>query len=244
LLAHALEYYPETAFCAISGDLVGTGQYRDDWDQLFHHMQYFAQRRPLMPAIGNHDAIDGLGADLYLSFFSLPTNGAPRLQSERSYSFEYANTLFLILDVMSSVEDQRPWLEEQLAHTKATWKFAIFHFPPRTPDEAYPDIIQEWCSVFDAYHVDFVLSGHVHYFLRTHPLKNGRRVNSPADGTIYLVTVSVRGRARSLPKPDYAAVIEDAGLPLYHVFTIDGDRLVTRSCDLDGNLRDELVVEK
>ena len=76
------------------------------------------------------------------------------------------------------------------------------------------------------------------------PQAYGRRVSSPAGGTIYLVTVSVPGRARELPKPAYAAVIEDAGRPLYQVFTIDGKRLVTRSCDLEGNIRDELVVEK
>jgi hypothetical protein len=35
LLAMATAEYPRTAFCTISGDLVGTGQYRDDWDTLF-----------------------------------------------------------------------------------------------------------------------------------------------------------------------------------------------------------------
>lgn len=244
LLAHALERYPETAFCTISGDLVNTGQYREDYEQLFHHTRDFVRRRPLVPALGNHDAIDGLGADVYLSLFALPTNGAPRVSSEASYSLEYGNALFLILDVNSSVADQRPWLEGQLARTKTTWKFAIFHFPPYAPDDDYPDIIREWCSVFDKYHVDFVLSGHVHYYVRTHPLKAGRRVSSPAEGTIYLVTVAVPGRERTMPKPAYAAVVEHAGLPLYQIFTINGNRLVTRSCDLEGKIRDELVIEK
>lgn len=244
LLARALERYPETAFATISGDLVGTGQYRDDWDQLFHHTRDFVRQRPLVPAIGNHDAIDGLGADLYLSLFSLPTNGSPRVPAEGSYSFQYANTLFLILDATSSVPDQRSWLEAQLAHTQATWKIAIFHFPPYAPDDEYPEIIREWGAVFDQYHVDFALSGHVHHYVRSHPLKQGRRVNSPAEGTTYMVTVAVPSRARKLPKPDYAAVAEHAGLPLYQVFTINGNRLVTRSRDLDGNIRDELVVEK
>jgi acid phosphatase type 7 len=244
LLAHAVERFPETAFCTISGDLVGTGQYRDDWDQLFNHTRDFVRRRPLVPAIGNHDAIDGLGADLYLSLFGLPTNGAPRVQAEGSYSFDYANALFLILDATSSIADQRPWLDAQLAQTKAIWKFAIFHFPPYAPDDDYPEIVREWCSVFDKYHVDFVLSGHVHHYVRTHPLKQGQRVNSPAEGTVYMVTVAVPSRAHTLPKPNYAAVAEHSGLPLYQIFEVNGNRLVTRSCDLDGKMRDELVVEK
>ena len=244
LLTHALEHFPETAFCTVSGDLVGTGQYRDDWDQLFRHMRNFVRRRPLLPAIGNHDAIDGLGADLYRSLFGLPTNGPPRLPPEGAYSFPYANALFLILDATSSVADQRLWLEAQLAHTKATWKFVIFHFPPYAPDDDYPEIIREWCPLFDQYHVDFVLSGHVHHYVRTHPLKQSRPVSSPAEGTIYLVTVAVPSRAQNLPRPSYAAVAEHAGLPLYQIFTINGNRLVTRSCDLAGNIRDELAVEK
>lgn len=244
LLDHALKRHPETAFCAISGDLVGTGQYRDDWDQFFYHIADFARRRPVMPAIGNHDALDGLGADLYLSFFGLPTNGTLRLQPERSYSFHYANALFVVLDATASVADQKPWLAAQLAGTKATWKFVIFHFPPYNPHEPYPDIQREWCPIFDTNHVDFVLSGHVHYYLRTHPLQAGRSVRSAAEGTTYLVTVSVPGRARPLPRPAYAAVTEHAGLPLYQVFTIDGKRLVTRACDLHGNTRDELVIQK
>jgi hypothetical protein len=197
-----------------------------------------------VPAIGNHDDIDGLGADLYLSLFGLPINGARRLQRERSYSFEYANALFIILDATASVEDQRPWLEARLAHTKATWKFAIFHFPPYGPGVDYPEIIRGWCSVFDKYHVDFVLSGHVHDYVRTYPIKQGKRVGSPAEGTVYLVTVAVPSRPGVMPKPAHAAVAEHAGLPLYQVFMVNGQRLVTRSCDLEGRTRDEFVVEK
>jgi hypothetical protein len=197
-----------------------------------------------VPAIGNHDAIDGLGADLYLSLFGLPNNGARRLQSERSYSFEYANALFLVLDVTASVEDQRPWLETQLGRTRARWKFAICHFPPYGPGVDYPDIIREWCSVFDKYHVDFVLSGHVHDFVRTHPLREGKRVASPAEGTVYLVTVSVPSRPGPMARPDHVAAAEHPGLPLYQVFTINGNRLVTRSCDVEGKVRDEWVVQK
>ena len=243
-LASALQRHPETAFCTISGDLVGTGQSRDDWDQLFHHTQAFTRLRTLVPAIGNHDAIDGLGAGLYLSYFGLPTNGAPKLTAESTYSLQYANAQFLILDATASIADQRPWLAMHLAPTKATWKFVIFHFPPYAPDDEYPEILREWVPLFDQYHVDFVLSGHVHHYVRTHPLKRGRPVASPAQGTIYLVTVAVPSRARNLPKPDYAAVAEHSDLPLYQMFRINGNRLVTTCHDSEGKTRDELVVEK
>jgi hypothetical protein len=47
-----------------------------------------------------------------------------------------------------------------------------------------------------------------------------------------------------MSRPDHAAVAEHAGLALYQVFTINGKRLVTRSCDLEGRTRDEFVIEK
>jgi hypothetical protein len=197
-----------------------------------------------MPVMGNHDTIDGLGADLYLSLFALPTNGAPRLRQELSYSFQYGNALFVVLDCTASVEDQTPWLENLLARTKATWKFALFHFPPYAPDDQNPDIVRAWCPLFDKYHVDFVLSGHVHHSLRTHPIKAGQPVKSPRDGTVYLLTIALPNSPPAEPVPPYIAALDRSGVPVYQLFTIKGNRLVTRSCDLQGKTRDELIIEK
>ena len=244
LLAKALQRYPDTTFCAITGDLVSVGQDRDDWDRFFDATRVFAGSRSLVPVVGNHDTLDGLGAHLYLSLFGLPTNGPPRLEPERSYSFQYGNALFVVLDATSSIEDQAPWLEEQLDHTKATWKFVLFHFPPYAPDDNNPDIVRAWCPLFDKYHVDFVLSGHVHHSLRTYPLNHGQPVTSTDQGTIYLLTVAVPNRPLRTPKPAYAAALDLSGLPLYQAFEINGKRLVTRSCDAEGKVHDKLVIEK
>lgn len=244
LLSQALRQFPEAAFCTITGDLVSTGQYRDDWDQFFEATRSFADRRPLVPVLGNHDTLDGLGADLYLALFGLPNNGPRRLQPERCYSFQYANALFLVLDATASVVDQAPWLEAQLSRSKAKWKFALFHFPPYAPDDSNPEIVRGWCPLFDKYHVDFVLGGHVHHALRTYPMNHGKSVASPSLGTIYLLTVAVPNHPLRQAEPDYAAALDDSGLPVYQAFTIEGNRLVTRSCDLQGNIRDELVIEK
>ena len=35
MLEKTLARHPQTAFYTIAGDLVDTGQYRDDWDQFF-----------------------------------------------------------------------------------------------------------------------------------------------------------------------------------------------------------------
>lgn len=244
LLAGAVEHHADAAFVVLSGDLVGTGQYRDDWDRLFGQVPEFFLRFPVVPAIGNHDDIDGLGADIYIGTFALPENGPKELQPERAYSFQYGNSLFLILDVTDVVENQTAWLEQQLRNSTATWKFAVFHFPPYSPDDENPDIVREWCPILERYHVDFVLSGHVHSYLRTHPLKDGKPMPSPAEGTIYLITVSVAGDPGPAVLPDYAAAVDRSGAPLYQLFSIEGNRLTTRAYDKDGNVHDQLIVEK
>lgn len=243
LLTKSLERHPKTAFYTISGDLVGTGLHRDDWDHFFEYSSDVFRQRPVAPALGNHDDQDGLGAWMYLSMFGLPENGPKRFEPERSYSFEYANALFVILDVTSSIEKQRRWLEEQLANTSATWKFVVFHFPPYALGYDYDDIRETWGTVFDRYHVDVVMSGHVHYYLRTHPMNDGKCVESPTDGTVYLITVSVPSRDRKREPPEHVAALFGGG-PLYQTFDIDGNRLVMRAHNLQGEIRDEFAIQK
>jgi hypothetical protein len=197
-----------------------------------------------MPSLGNHDCIDGLGEDLYLGLFGLPRNGSKADLPEATYYFNYGNALFVVLNSMGDVAAQRPWLEKVLEESTATWKFAIFHFPPYAPDEDYPDIRAEWCPLFDKYHVDFVLSGHVHYYLRSKPLYAGKPVASPAEGTIYLVSVAVNDPMLQVKKPDYAAVASFVGDPLYQRFSIDGNHLVSTCYDTAGAVRDQITIDK
>ena len=43
-------------------------------------------------------------------------------------------------DQIPPVEEQSAWLEQQLATTNATWKFAVFHFPPYNAHYDYGEI--------------------------------------------------------------------------------------------------------
>jgi len=244
LLSKVTSMYPQTSFVTISGDLVGTGQYRDDWDTLFHLAGSYFNRLAVAPAIGNHDGIDGLGVDLYLAQFALPENGPATLQPERAYSFRYGNALFVMPDVVAPVSTQTAWIEGQLRDAKDTWKFVVFHFPPYSPGVTEPEIVKEWVPLFDKYHVDFVLSGHVHHYVRTHPLKAGQVQPSPKDGTIYVVTVSVAGRDRPPRSHPLAAFMKGSAAALGNVFTVDGNTVTMKAIDAQGNVQDEVVVKK
>jgi hypothetical protein len=244
LLDAAHKTHPEAAFCAVTGDLVGTGQQRDDWDQFFAHTTAFARRKPLVPTIGNHDTIDGLGAELYLAHFALPRNGAPGIQPERSYSFTYSNALFVVLDSTDSVEAQKPWLERVLRSSKATWKFALFHFPPYALSEDYPDIQRDWCPLFERYGVDLVLCGHVHHLQRTHPIKGGKPAPPGVRAPIYLISVAVRQGKTIEAVPSHSVLAMEPGPPLYHAFRIRGGTLQMECRDATGKVWDRLTLRK
>jgi hypothetical protein len=108
-----------------------------------------------MPVPGNHDRQDGMGAKLYYDLFSLPKNGPEKVDAESSYSFEYGNALFIMIDATSEVPDHTRWIEEKLSTTKATWKFVMFHFPPYNFEEPYLDIQEAW-DPSSISHVDMV----------------------------------------------------------------------------------------
>jgi len=244
LLDAVLARDPDAAFALISGDLVGTGQYRDDWDNFFAYGAPFMARRPVMPSIGNHDAIDGLGADLYLAHFELPENGPASLAPQRTYAFEYGNAIFLMMDVTEPIAAQTSWIDAQLEQTSAKWNFAVMHFPPYFPEDSEAAIREAWIPVLDRHHVDFALAGHVHTYMRSHPMRGGECVASPAEGTTYLITISLDDGGAMPPKPDYAAVMKKPGVALYVRFRIEEARVVLDALDRDGNVFDMYTVER
>ena len=239
----AFQRHPEAEFYSIAGDLVSTGLHRDEWDDLWSHPGKVFSYKPLMPVPGNHDSQDGLGAWMYQEMFSLPKNGPKDLPAEMTYSFNYQDALFIMIDCTQPVAAQTTWIEAQLKNSKAKWKFVMFHFPPYNFVEPYDDIRAQWSSLFDKYHVDMVMNGHMHYYLRTKPMFNGKAVASPANGTIYTISISIPGKQEEWPAEDYAVVRYPDG-PLYQHISMSGSKLIYRCLDPEGNVKDELVIEK
>ncbi|GAB3330751.1 hypothetical protein GCM10027299_35920 [Larkinella ripae] len=237
--------HPEIAFYSIAGDLVSTGLHRNEWDELWQHSGGIFAQKPLLPIPGNHDSQDGLGAWMYQEMFSLPKNGPknPDVPAEQTYAFTYQNALFLMIDATSPVEAQTAWIREQLARSKADWTFAFFHFPPYNFEEDYADIRREWCQLFDQYHVDMVMSGHVHYYQRTKPMFAQKPVSSPAQGTIYTISIGIPSEHTFWPDADYAQIRYKNG-PFYQQLKIDGKTLVYTVFDKDGRVKDALTITK
>jgi hypothetical protein len=243
LINKAYQRFPEVAFYSIGGDMVSTGLHRDDWDQLFKYSEDVIRNRPLMSVLGNHDDQNGLGAWMYTDLFDLPRNAPQGLPEEYTYSFEFSNTLFLMLSATLPIEKQTAWLENQLKNSNAKWKIAMFHFPPFSYDDDYPVIRKEWGSLFDKYHVDLVFSGHVHYYMRSKPMFDEKPVKDPNNGTIYVISIAVPNKDRPMTEEEFVDV-RIAGEYLYQKIDIDGDVLTFNAYNLDDKVIDSFRINK
>lgn len=237
---------PDAAFYVMAGDLVNRGVERDDWDSFFANSATVYDRRQLVPAIGNHEDQGDNGPWLYLRLFDLPDNGPDTIETERAYAFNYSNALFVVLDSNVDPALQTEWLEEQLSSTTATWKFVVYHHPAYSsgPSRNNPEVRKLWGDLFDKYHVDLALQGHDHAYLRTWPMKNQQRVGSAKEGTIYIVSVS---GTKYYEQGDYDYTeFGMTNVSTYQVLDlrIDGNKLHYRAIDINGDVRDEFVIEK
>lgn len=245
LLNTANKRHPEVAFYSIAGDLVTTGLYRDEWDKLSAYAGNVFSHKPLFPIPGNHDRQDGLGAWMYYQMFSLPENGPTGVDKESTYFFQYGNALFLMIDATSPLEAHTPWIEEKLANTDATWKFVFFHFPPYNFEGPYPDIQRAWVPIFDKYHVDMVMGGHIHYYMRSKPMFNSKVVDTPNKGTIYTISIGIpsnREDDEMSPEP-YAQVRYGKG-QFYQLLEINKGTLKYTTYDSEGKIKDKFVIQK
>ena len=176
----------------------------------------------------------------------MPLNGPADLEPERAYGFEYSNALVVVLDSNEPPEKQTDWLEAQLKNSKATWKFVMFHHPIYSSKSSRNnvEIREAWMPIFDKYHVDLVLQGHDHAYLRTFPMKNNQRVASPKDGSIYVVSVSGT-KMYDQGEYDYKQIgfVETSTYQILDI-QLSGNRLLYRSFDTDGDKVDEFEIVK
>ena len=244
LVRQAHADHPQAAFYVMAGDLVNWGERRDDWDLLFQNAEGVYDTRPLVPAIGNHEVDQGR-AELYVDQFDLPRNGPQGVEPERVYSMEYADAQFVVLDSNLPPEQQTAWLDETLGASDATWKFVVYHHPlysSRPDDRGQPELKAAWAPVFEKHGVDLVLQGDDHAYLRTFPMKGDQVVDSPAEGPVYIMSVSGTKMYEQSDAPYIARRFTD--IATYQVIDIDGDRLDYRAYTVDGTVMDEFRIEK
>jgi hypothetical protein len=250
-LVTAYRRHPGLEFVLLAGDLVDRGNERTNWDHFFLRAEEIFERIPVMPCAGNHEYLN-CGPRLYRAFFPLPPNGPPGIEPGLVYKFEVGSAFFAILDSTLAVSDSRQakkeakWLDEALSETHATWKFVMFHHPvyPSHPSRDNPELRHLVVPVFDKHHVDMVLQGHDHAYLRTYPMRADCPVSSSTQGTIYVV--SVAGDKYYEQAPYRYTEVGIARTSTYQTIEIDDveNRLTYRAWNDEGDAVDRLEIKK
>jgi hypothetical protein len=175
-----------------------------------------AQSIPWQVGVGNHE-MEPLNNFGYVGFTTrFPQAYAPQrvTGSPVIKSFSYGNVAIIQLDgndLSAELDDnngytegkQTRWLTEQLAAFRAPGSgvdfiIAGFHncvFCSNTTHGSDGGIRLAWQPIFDKYQVDLVVSGHVHAYERSYPMRNaevtkvvpsGGTVNPETEGTTYI----------------------------------------------------------
>ena len=122
----------------------------------------------------------------------------------------------------------------------------MFHHPvyPSHPWRDTPALREHWVPIFDKHHVDLVLQGHDHAYLRTYPMRGNSPVVTPEEGTIYVVSVAgdkfCEQAAREYIEVGFTAT------STYQTIEIDDNehRLTYRAWTDSGEVADRAVITK
>jgi hypothetical protein len=176
------------AFMLNGGDLVTDGDNISGWIDYLAWTADVSTRVPVMSVIGNHDNGPGEGDTAnYNQLFALPrSEGEFGSGTEDYYFFTIGNAIFVGLSTETfsggaiPFQDQADWLDEVLTEHPRKWKLVYYHKPSYShyADLIWVDISHEpneeeqnaaLIPVFDAHHVDVVVTSHNHWYERFHP---------------------------------------------------------------------------
>lgn len=239
-LDKAFSLFPAARFIVHNGDLTEDPDNGQGWTDFFGQALPWVSAVPLMPVTGNHDEVNKK-AEAYVSHFNLPDDHAEDSQPGTTYSFDYGNVHFVMLDTESNLKKQTEWLKADLASTDREWIIAAMHRPAYGGNTN--DKTADWVKLFDEFHVDLVLQGHNHEYSRSYPLKAGK-IAKPGEGTVYVVT-NASGSKFNEKKSDkfYHAVHFQNYKQMFAAVTVSGKKLEFTAYDIDGRQLDQFVLQ-
>jgi acid phosphatase type 7 len=172
-----------------AGDVVYPRGAEKDYDRrFFAPYRTLIKEVPIFLVLGNHDVRHRDGA-AYLDNFYPPLHNPG--STKRFYSFDWGGAHFVALDSElyhgdrgAGPEEQKAFLERDLAATRKRWKFAFLHRSLYSSSRHGPDglIREDLEPLLARYGVDVVFSGHDHVYERTAPVMGVTHVVSGGGG--------------------------------------------------------------
>jgi len=157
-------------------------------------------------------------------------NGS-RFPKMANFSFDYGNVHIVCIDANPHANQLEPamvqWLTNDLSNSKADWKIVSYHHPGFNSSKAHYNYQQMrlLSPLLEQLNVDLVLTGHVHNYQRTVPLKFAPKLDSAGthyviadDGRVdgkFTLDESYDGINNTKPKGIIYIVTGAGGAPLY-----------------------------
>ncbi len=238
---------PAADFIVHAGDLVNRGNRDAEWGEWFLAAGWIFGKTPSLPTPGNHEYPEEAGVGRALTphwrpQFTLPENGPEGLE-ETCYYVDMQGVRFVALNSNERQQEQAAWLDKLLSDNPNRWTVVTHHHPIHSSAEGRdnPELRALWQPIYDKYGVDLVIQGHDHSYARTN-LATGANLQSPNNGTVYVVSVS-GPKMYEIDRRDWMArAAEDT--QLFQIVRIDGDRLEYESRTARGLLYDAFELVK
>jgi hypothetical protein len=250
MLDKALLHNPDISMGLMTGDIVELGGNEPYWDYFFEATTSLSQL-PLATVPGNHDyyVSDGIltNNNYYNAFFNNPKNGTAEYQNS-SYYFITNNTLFIMLDAVSSNygSSQIDWFESVIENNPTEFIIVSTHYSPYGGhhETTSSEMRSIWAPVFDAYNVDLVLSGHDHIYTRTPRMLNDEVSLNANLGTTYLSGGS-SGHKQYTVTPgtegDYA-FYSTVAQSIISIITINNHQITVTAINMSGAVVDTFAL--
>ncbi len=246
---------PNARLAMYAGDLINRANRDVEWGDWFYAGGFIHSMIPGFPSPGNHDHYDSpKGVNTISTFwrpqFNLPLNGPEGLE-ETCYYADIQGVRFISLNTDQAeesdefLEKQRVWLEKILAGNPNRWTCVTFHHPIYSPKGTRDNkrTREAFKPLFDKYKVDLVLQGHDHTYARG-MAKIPMDQPGAASGTMYVVSVSGPKMTDSHVEEKFWMDRSAIYTQLFHVVTVDPDRLEFKSYTATGELFDEFHLVK
>ena len=217
-------------FTIHTGDITDNNDNTAEMDMFYENSGALTDK-PFIPVVGNHDQKSTTYAKLFKEYFgSVPGGEAPLpIPQGTTASFDYGNAHFIILNTESDLQTQRAWLEEELSKTNKKWKIVAMHRSPYGAMGINDTVI--FAPIFDKYHVDLVIHGHDHLYLRSAPLYNGKKTSG---GTVYLESGSSGSKQENgIVKQSYDEVCISPKAPTYSKITVSDNAISVKAECID-----------
>ena len=87
------------------------------------------------------------------------------------------------------------------------------------------------------------MGGHIHYYMRSQPMRNGEVVSSFDQGTVYTISISIPANHETIGEEPYAVTRYPQGYFYQHV-EIDGPVMRYTAYDENGVESDRFTIRK